>query len=82
MRVYIDFHIDESDHFDNVEFNAVCRSRWEGTQGRMFIESYMDSEVGWNESLFEPWQNMELRKIADSKEVKDAILNHYLRIVS
>jgi hypothetical protein len=70
----------------DVEFTAECTTRNDGIGGYEYMgfrgyDEGRDYEVvdnvRWDESLFDTWQNQEIKKLSKSTEVEDAIIEEY-----
>lgn len=71
----------------SIDFTAECYMandsigdyEYMGFRGRHTGNDYaeLDSDITWEESLYDTWQNAEIKKLAESEEVINEILNQY-----
>ena len=70
----------------DIEFTAECTTRNDGIGGYEYMgfrgydegrDYEVVEDVRWDESLFDTWQNAEIKKLSKSTEVEKAIIKQY-----
>jgi len=70
----------------DIEFTAECTTRNDGIGGYEYMgcrgydegrDYEVVEDVRWDESLFDTWQNAEIKKLSKSTEVEDEIIEEY-----
>lgn len=86
MRVTILHTATVMDDDIDIEFTAECTTRNDGIGGYEYMgcRGYDEGrnyevveDVRWDESLFDTWQNAEIKKLSNSPQVEKAIIKQY-----